>query len=356
MEAAATQAYFTESAQGSKPINAKICAVNLLIVGTCFGGFFVISGLVGNAVTIAIMGRERKKSSTINCLFMLAIADSFVLLNYGGILIPNGIYAMVLERRNPERMNFFRFTWTYFVSAARIFNQVSVFITMLVTFQRYVSVCLPHQAKRLCSVKLVNILVAISYVVAILYFLPNFFFYRLVKNSSDVLTPQVHTVTLSRLYQILYSTIGFCLMTYVAPVGALGFMSIHIIRDMRRSTAQSSQGESARKDLNRSSIAIVALCAVCQSVSTANRVLMWIFGEDFFRVVSCGGRLYFFLLVPHVLIVINSASNFIIYVTLAKGFRKKVQRLFSKNRVVPAQSGVIGLNGLDPVIGPSEVP
>ncbi|ELT96953.1 hypothetical protein CAPTEDRAFT_194782 [Capitella teleta] len=339
MEDTSTQNYFTENAQVTDPSKAKECAVNFLIFGTCFGGFFVISGLVGNTMTIAIMGRDRKKSSTINCLFMLAIADSFILLNYGAILIPNGIYAMVSEHY--KRMNFYRFTWTYFTEAARIFNQVSVLITMLVTFQRYVSVCMPHRAKNLCSVKLVNILVGFSYLISIIYFLPNFFLYYLAKNSSDLLIPQVHPITKSPLYKLLYSTIGFSLLTYVIPVATLGFLSIQIIRAMRRQslTVPPSQGASnARKDLTRSSIAIVILCLFCQSFSMANRILMWIFDKGYVQAVSCGGQLYYFMLLPHVMIVINSACNFIVYVTLSKGFMNKFQRLFAtKNQVAPTK-------------------
>ncbi|ELT90632.1 hypothetical protein CAPTEDRAFT_192020 [Capitella teleta] len=331
------------------------CILYYFIAGSCFGGFLILIGLVGNGITIVIMGKERKKSATINCLFMLAIADTLVLLTYGFILVPLGIRKYFYGWWNGHNYN--HVTIIYVVEAARIFSQVSAFITMLVTFQRYVSVCQPHRAKQLCSVRLVNQLTVVSYVVSIIFFLPNFFTYYLEMNND---THRYLTVSkplvLSPAFKILYSSIASVIVTYIIPIASLSFMSIQILRAMSAQSKvmqQSHERSQARKDLTLSSVAIVGLFIICQSFNSANRVLMWVY-EPYAANARCGGVLQYIFMVPYLSMIMNSAANFGIYVVLAKGFRKKVIRLFvGQNRVAPQDSTeMIG----DTVAGPSMAP
>ncbi|ELT98955.1 hypothetical protein CAPTEDRAFT_186376 [Capitella teleta] len=346
MATVSTQVYSTESGvELQKELNLSqfdSCILYYFIFGSCIGGLLIVFGLAGNGITIAIMGRERKKSATINCLFMLAIADSFVLLTYGFMITPMGLRKLAFGWWNGHNYNFISFI--HVLEVARIFNQVSAFIIMLVTFQRYVSVCLPHRAKQLCSVRLVNILTGISYVASILFFLPNFFTYVLVKDSvTHRYYAESQPLVLSSTFQILYATFATGLVTYVIPVSTLSFMSIQILRSMTtqsKAIRQSADRNQARKDLTLSSIAIVVIFTFCQSFMFIRRVLMWVY-DPYFGSARCGGELQYFGFVPYITMVINSAANFGIFVILAKGFRKKVVRLFiGRNRVAPETSSV----------------
>ncbi|ELT94710.1 hypothetical protein CAPTEDRAFT_209371 [Capitella teleta] len=220
MEAASTQAYYTESGQVSgldpDPHNGKECTR-----------------------TKQVIDRQLPLHA--------GITDTFVLLNYGVILIPNGIYKMISGW--DSGFNLYLVTFTYLTEAARIFNQ------------RYIGVCLPHHAKKFCTVKLVNITVAISYVLAFIYFVSNFYIYQVDTNTHRFIL-RIQSVAQDPMYQILYSIVGFSLMTYIIPVTTLGFMSIQIIQSMKRvsNSIQASQSASSvRKDLTNSSIAIVVV-------------------------------------------------------------------------------------------------
>ncbi|ELU15179.1 hypothetical protein CAPTEDRAFT_211743 [Capitella teleta] len=344
MASVATQDFSTESGASlqreSDLSHFDSCILYYFIFGTCIGGLLILIGLMGNGITISIMGRERKKSATINCLFMLAIADSFVLLTYGYMLIPMGLRKLAFGWWSGHNYNHISFV--YVIEVARIFNQVSAFITMLVTFQRYVSVCLPTRVKQLCSVRLVNMLTAISYVASTLFFLPNFFAYVLVKDKDSHRYESVsQPLALSSAFQILYGTVATGLVTYVIPISGLSFMSIRIIRAMRvQSHAIQPAGALNRtsRDLILSSIAIVALFTICQCFMLITRVLMWIY-DPYFKYARCGGELQYFDFVPYITMVINSAANFAIYMILAKGFRKKFVGLFvADNQVAPNMS------------------
>ncbi|ELT96094.1 hypothetical protein CAPTEDRAFT_195618 [Capitella teleta] len=292
MATISTQVYSTESGvelqQELDLSQFYSCILYYFIFGSCIGGLLIVFGLAGNGITIVIMGRERKKSATINCLFMLAIADSFVLLTYGFIVIPMGLRKLAYGLWSGHNYEFTSFI--YAVEVARIFNQVSAFIIMLVTFQRYVSVCLPHRAKQLCSVRLVNILTGISYIASILFFLPNFFTYVLVKNSvTHRYYAESQPLVLSSTFQILYATLATGLVTYVIPVSTLSFMSIQILGSItaqNKTMRQTVHRNQVRKDLTLSSIAIVVIFTICQSFMFIRRVLMWVY-DPYSRFVRC---------------------------------------------------------------------
>ncbi|ELT91199.1 hypothetical protein CAPTEDRAFT_207729 [Capitella teleta] len=277
MATVSTQEFSTESVGGQQLDLSRFdsCILYYLIFGSCFGGFLIIIGLAGNGMTIAIMGRERKKSATINCLFMLAIADSLVLITYGFMLIPVGIRKYFFGWWNGHNYN--HIALRYGSELTRTFSQVSAFITMLVTFQRY----------------------------------------------------------------ILYATVATGLVTYVIPVSSLSFMSIQILRTLKTQSKvmqKSDDRTQARKDLTLSSVAIVALFLICQSFVLIKSVLMWLY-DPYSDSSRCEGELQYFSFVPYITMIANSSANFAIYVILAKGFRKKVTRLLKgRNQVAPNKS------------------
>ena len=65
------------------PAKKGPCEVYNLMVRVVFGGIVAVLGLGGNILTIIILGKDRKKSITIQCLIYLAVVDCFVLLLYG---------------------------------------------------------------------------------------------------------------------------------------------------------------------------------------------------------------------------------------------------------------------------------
>jgi hypothetical protein len=123
------------------------CANFYFIFGSILGGTLILLGLLGNGLTLILMHHERKKSSTINCLFMLAIADSLVLVCQGFYMIPVGVRKFFWGWWSGHDYN--QTTTRFLYNFMFIFNQVSAFLTMLVSFHRYVSVCDPTRAKQL---------------------------------------------------------------------------------------------------------------------------------------------------------------------------------------------------------------
>ena len=331
---------------GRKEVDLSIsdnCTLYYFICGTCIGGFIVVAGLMGNAFTLIIMGKDRKKSSTISCLFMLAIADSLVLITLGFLLIPLGLRKLFFGWWNGHNYN--HITNIFLVEVIRIFNQISCFLTMLVTFQRYVSVCFPHKAKALCTIRLVNIFTAGSYVTSFLFYLPNFFFYYFITDTYGRYWARSNPIVSNKTFQILYSSVAVFLVNYIIPITMLTFMSVKILLAMKQQQnvlPESQERSRARKELTLSSVAIVVLFITCQSLTGTTKVLAWVY-DPYPAAARCLGVLQFYSLFPYIAMCINSASNFAIYLIFVKAFRKKAKQLFfRKNRIAPESSTGLG--------------
>ncbi|ELT93181.1 hypothetical protein CAPTEDRAFT_201403 [Capitella teleta] len=317
-------------------LNTQPCILYYFIIGTLVGGFTIIIGLFGNFISLVILGKDRKKSSTIQALCLLAVADSLLLLAYLSMAVM-GIRGMT--HGNNGALHVGVFSSVYMFELARIFNQVSTFLTMILMWQRYVAVCLPHKAKRLCTVRVVNIVSACSSAIACLFYLPSFFLYSIKTSSEGLFYPVSHPLVLNTYFQTIYSVILTYLMSYIIPVVSLLYMSVTILRSLKShiNAAASTSSQHARKDLTKSSIAIVIIFVLCQSFQPIRRVLMWVY-DPFIPNVSCGGDLQYFAFIPHIALMINSSANFSVYILFARGFRGKVIAILTRRRnaVTPA--------------------
>ncbi|ELU09345.1 hypothetical protein CAPTEDRAFT_195769, partial [Capitella teleta] len=270
-----TNGYFT-TALAAAALNTKPCVLRNFILGSLVGGFIIVPGLLGNVLNLIILGKERKKSSTIQALCLLAVADSMLLLSYLSLVafgirgMTNGYY---------EALPFAAFASVYMYELARIFNQVSTFLTVILMWQRYVAVCLPHKAKQLCTVRMVNTTSACSSVAACVFYLPNFFLYSTKFSSDRFFYPVSRPLVLNTYFQTIYSVILTYLVSYIVPVASLTCMSVAILRSLKShsNSATSSNSQNARKDLTKSSIAIVIIFVLCQSFQPIRRVLMWVY-------------------------------------------------------------------------------
>ncbi|ELU03008.1 hypothetical protein CAPTEDRAFT_217533 [Capitella teleta] len=331
-----TDGYFT-TAPAAAAINTKPCVLQNFILGSLVGGFTIVPGLLGNVLSLIILGKERKKSPTIQALCLLAVADSMLLLSYLSMVafgirgMTNGYY---------EALPVGVFTSVYMYELARIFNQVSTFLTVILMWQRYVAVCLPHKAKQICTVRMVNTTSACSSVAACVFYLPNFFLYSIKSSNDGFFYPVSRPLVLNTYFQTIYSVILTYLVSYIVPVASLICMSVAILRCLKsHSNSATSSNSNARQDLTKSSIAIVIIFVLCQSFQPIRRVLMWAY-DPFIPNVTCGGDLQYFAYVPHVALVLNSSANFSVYVLFAKGFRGKlIAFLPRKNAVAPIDVG-----------------
>ncbi|ELU05714.1 hypothetical protein CAPTEDRAFT_189562 [Capitella teleta] len=320
-----------ETSSASDMLNTKPCILYYFIFGTLVCGLIIIVGLVGNVLSLIILGRQRKKSSTIHALCLLAVADSLLLIAY--FISGPVIGAQKMAHGYYDAMNQGVFASVYINEGTRIFNQVSALLTMILMWQRYVAVCLPHKAKQLCTVRIVNRIAVCSSVMALAFYLPNFFLYSITTSEEGMFYPVSHPLVHNVYFQIIYSVILTYLVSYIIPVFSLLYMSVAILRSLKSHSNRSLNSQDAHRDLTKSSITIVVIFVICQSFQPIRRVLMWVY-DPFLLHYMCGGDLFYFSGVPHFGLLVNSSVNFAIYILFAKGFRRKLIAILTNRNVV----------------------
>ncbi|ELT94970.1 hypothetical protein CAPTEDRAFT_217805 [Capitella teleta] len=312
----------------------KSCKLYFFIFGSLLGGSLIVIGLLGNCISVTILRQERKKSSTIQALCLLAVADTGLLLAY--CLFP------IMDTQWANDINSFGiYPGVHMFEVARICNQVSALLTMVLMWQRYVAVCMPHKAKQLCTVRMVNRIAACSAVAAVAFYMPNFFLFSFKTGDDGFYYAESNPLVHNESFQMIHSVVLTYLVSYIIPVVSLLYMSVAILKSLKshsQNVASTANSQHARKDLTKSSIAIVVVYVICQSLQPIRRILMWAY-DPYIDNVGCGGELFYFSYVPHLALILNSSANFGIYILFARGFRRKlVGFLTRRNAVGPNDS------------------
>ena len=147
----------------------------------------------------------------------------------------------------------------------------TIYLTVLVTLNRYFSVCRPYEVSNLCSKRTARQHIAIVVAFSIIYNVPRFFEYTIVEQPSlgagildsstanqttpsdgddafaSLPPPQVHVISvLSPMaahfaYQVIYMNISYCIVMFLIPLCSLIFLNYRLIAKLRETTRKRRQ-------------------------------------------------------------------------------------------------------------------
>ena len=197
---------------GFVPESSEACDLYSLFTRIILMVVLVVLGLTGNAVTIRVLWGEKQRSSTIFLLFCLAIADSSVLLWFGCVAIPPAVLRYI--DLDIEALNYQNTIRAYILAFGNMVRMVSIWLTVVVTWQRYLSVCRPYQVTKFGSLRTTKLQTLAVLGVAFLFNFPKFFEYRLSTNprrpgQSVLVGTQLGE---SAVYQVLYDIVLYYLL------------------------------------------------------------------------------------------------------------------------------------------------
>ena len=247
------------------------CALHRFIVMCVVGALLVTLGLAGNVLVITILGRERAKSATIFLLYSLAIADSFVLLTYGIMSIPSGV-TLFMEYKDTTR-NLNAISYVYVGCVAKVTNMIKTWLTVTVTWQRYVNVCLPFKAKVWGTLSIAKRQLISIVLFSVLFNIRTFLLKRLILDypKPGLIAFALNDLAKTRLYQIIYGTCLYYLLYYILPIIGLTYMTFVLIASLRKAYKKrqtmmtshvTSESEDKRREITLTLIIVVVMHAI----------------------------------------------------------------------------------------------
>lgn len=304
-----------------------------------YGIFLTIIGLLGlagNLISITILSRPKMRSSINCCLIGLTSFDMIVtstsILMFGlpeiseytatMMWYANGLYQRV----------------TPFVYPLGLIAQTgSIYLTVTVTVERYVAVCIPLKARSLCTYGRAKIYVLAVALFSVVYNLPRFWEVSYKEcNIEDTFFVIVAPSALrqSRFYIQIYIMWLYLLIMYLIP-----FLSLMVFNSFIYEKVRAANHE--RKRLSRSQrkeIGLAVMLLVVVTVFFLCNVLAFIINVLELLEITIDEL----TITSNLLVTINSSVNFIIYCIFGQKFRKLFLKMFC-SRVIPAAGGREGV-------------
>lgn len=287
-------------------------------------------GLIGNSLSFAILHKYSKNNVSTFLLKALAVIDNVFLATAAFVqMYP----AMVVHLgRTAHLVPIYKYIQTLAWPFAHMVQLGTVWTMVLVAANRYVAVCRPLHAARLCSKRNVKRQILAMVVCIFVFNIPRFVEYHFVSVTENNATVPAKSVNVGlashRLYNIVYENVAYCLFVYLVPLGILIVLNVHLIHELKRAqySRRSLLGRSSAEENNITLVMVVIIVSfiVCETPASINQVLFYVVDEYQRKNCSSYSR---YSHISNLLITTNSALNFAIYCLFRRQFRQELQAL-----------------------------
>ena len=184
---------------------------------------------------------------------------------------------------------------------------MTVWMIVIVAGNRYIGVCSPMMASRLCTINNVRLEILIVVGTVCVFNIP--FLFNISGN------------------MLLYQCALHCIFAFPLPLDIIIFFNVHLMRSLqlaqRSRMVMTSQSSIDGNNITIVMIAIIIVFVVCQAP-----FFMFFLIVMFYELPNYTCAMILFLLVSMLLIIMNSSVNFVIYCLLRRQFRNQLCMLF----------------------------
>ncbi|KAK2149093.1 hypothetical protein LSH36_468g04014 [Paralvinella palmiformis] len=295
-----------------------------------------VLGIFANILVFVVLCRQKKRLTTNILLQALAIADTLILISsillrsmrYVGWQSYNDVYHYIFVSLYPC-VYFFRLTDTW--------------ITVVMTIDRYIAVCYPLQAQRLCTLRRTYVIIGVIVLATFLFSTPRFFEFKLGDDNDFQLTALVKNSSYTLIYRILL----FLLVMYLVPMSLLIFLNIRLLgvlrrayirrhsmianRDRQNSYVASLIMTSSSRSVTLIVVAVVIVCLVSNVVTMIAQVF-WALQVCFVKFRHLEVKRRFVSNISNVMVTFSCAVNFVIYSMFSRKFRHQLNQTVTCKR------------------------
>ena len=224
----------------------------------------------------------------------------------------------------------------------------TVWMIVIVAGNRYIAVCRPMDAPRLCTKYNVQLEILTMAGAVCVYNIPRFFEYSYVARNVTRVDHNNMTFWYEQwedmgirsvyLYNILYENVCYGLTVYLLPLAIVIYFNVHLMRGLKvaqsRRSTMTSQTSNDENNITLVMIVIIIAFVVCQTPPTINQILYYII--DHVQMSTCTPyKIYFHL--SNTFAMINSSFNVFIYCLFRKQFQHQLRMLFGRTCGRPSQ-------------------
>ena len=293
-----------------------------------FTAALILFGIVGNILTLLVLRRESKSTTTF-LLKCLAVGDLIYLLES-----TVDVYSFINVVYFDSYGGHYPLLLPYTPVIQRFISTLIAWITVLLTIERYYAVNYPLKAKIICSQKRITLMMIVITIIALAIHIPMFFEYKQfyvfdIFNCKYRWYPYQTPLVLNTAYYIGLRIVAEGCFRMIIPLIALICLNYLLIRGLKKALKirKSSTINNSRKSENLSInittmvIAVVTIYIICQSPYLLYVVL------DILRYqnppINIMTRLQreYFIMGLNLGSLLNAAMNFVLYVLIGKRFR-----------------------------------
>ena len=297
-----------------------------LWMGVYVPGVVCTLGIVGNIISLCVLSCDKGNYPTFFSLKALAACD-IVLLSTAlwHQIIPMFCSTMKFGGDFCFNMGYVKvYTWPVIC----VFHMNSVWLTVIISAERYSAICRPLHAICIRNYRTVRISVYISTLISVCFNIPRFFEYKprifLLPDNTSVVYPTDTALRRHDVYRFLYNTALYCLIIYVIPLLTLTYLNVKIARQMR--AAVRCWAELNRLQQRELRATWIPLCIVIVFVVTGTQSLVS-FVLDAVSVHSYIEWIQRYTAVANLLVMLNSAINFLIFYVFGSKFRRLLRHM-----------------------------
>ena len=317
----------TSSQSDAFDANYRTCAIYDLAIEFVAMGILCCFGFVGNILSMICLWQDKSRTATPFLLVSLEIADTLFLLCVLQLRVLSTIFqftgSTVFHTVTP-------YLAKYIYPFALVCETGTIYLTLLVTINRYISVCMPYQVSNFCSVRNSHRHVVLVWVFAWIYCIPRFFEYS-IETTVDAATNDTIDISMAtplvsnRIYQVMYCNVMYFFVMFFVPLVTLCILNWRLVRALNKTQRKRKLMVSNREHTSRSEdditlvlIVVVVVFIISQTPAMVTQLLIVFLPE---RLVSCAKPFFFYERISDLLVVFNSAINFLIYCFCSRRFR-----------------------------------
>ena len=305
----------------------KSCWPHTFIICCVLEASIAVLGIIGNIIAFFTFGKMEQQNATTFLFRALAVVDSWMLA-----LTPVEILNYINPGPLSVQLPLHAYAFRYIRPLVYISQGATIWVAVLVGVYRYIAVCKPLMASRICTAKNAKISFIFVLVFFFLFMSPMFFEYEFhtihLDSGENVTYATIMAWAKTFGYRIVYTCVLEASVLTIIPLALVTFCTVcltWVLRTARKQRMELRMQHRTETKVTTMLVVVLMVFLVCQTQAMIKQVLYYTLPEE---KKWCGTTYYYFSYISNVIVLLNSAINCIIYIVFNEQFR---QIICSKN-------------------------